>query len=73
MRTHRLGQAMTFIVHTAADRDGRPTRPVVPFAVEVTNLADGMVGFLEAPPSPSTLDALDRSVATSAGVRPLAL
>jgi hypothetical protein len=45
----------------------------VPFAVEVANLADGMVGFLEAPASRSTLDALDRSVATSARVRPLVL
>jgi hypothetical protein len=34
--------------------------------------ADGMVGFLEAPASPSTIDALDRSVATSATVRPVA-
>jgi AcrR family transcriptional regulator len=74
IRSHRLGQAMTFIVHTAADRERAraQARPVVPFAVEVTNLADGMVGFLEAPVSPSTLDALDRSVATSAPVGRLA-
>ena len=66
---------MTFIVHAAADRErARAQRgSVMPFAVEVTDLADGIVGFLEAPVSPSTLDALDRSVATSATVRPLAV
>jgi AcrR family transcriptional regulator len=71
VRSHRLGQAMTFIVHAAADRERARahTRPVLPFAVEVANLADGMVGFLEAPASPSTLDALDRSVAASAADR----
>ena len=70
VRTHRLGQALTFIVHAAADRERAraEARPLVPFAVEVANLADGMVGFLEAPASPSTIDALERSFATSARV-----
>ena len=45
-----------------ADRTRRPTgsghaqrRPVLPFAVELGNLVDGMVGFLEAPVSPASL------------------
>ncbi len=71
VRSHRLDQAMIFIIHAAADRERAraQARSVMPFAVEVASLTDGMVGFLEAPVSPSTLDALGQSVATSATVR----
>jgi AcrR family transcriptional regulator len=53
LRSHRLGLAMALIVHAAADRERARARrrPVLPFAVELANLVDGMVGFLEAPAS----------------------
>jgi hypothetical protein len=39
---------------------GSPTRrSVVPFALELGNVVDGMVAFLEAPVSPATLAALE--------------
>jgi AcrR family transcriptional regulator len=61
LRTHRLGLAMALIVHAAADRERARAqrRTVLPFAVELGNLVDGMVGFLEAPVSPASLAALD--------------
>ena len=61
LRTHRIAQAMIFIVHAAADRERARAngQHVLPFAVEVTDLIDGMVGFLEAPVSPAARTALD--------------
>jgi len=60
LRSHRIARAMTFIVHAAADRErGRANgQPVLPFAVEVADLLDGMCGFLLAPVSPAALAAL---------------
>lgn len=60
LRTLRLHQAMTIIVNAAADRERARARgeAVLPFAAEVGNLADGVVGFLEAPPSRMTRAAL---------------
>lgn len=68
LRSHRISQAMVFVVHSAADRERARAdeRPLLPFAVEVTDLLDGIVGFLAAPVSPAALDALhdaDPSVA----------
>ncbi|MDT3439890.1 MULTISPECIES: TetR/AcrR family transcriptional regulator [unclassified Pseudofrankia] len=61
LRPHRISWAMTFMVQAAADRElaRAADRPVVPFAVAVTDLLDGLVGFLSAPVSPATLAALD--------------
>jgi AcrR family transcriptional regulator len=61
LRGHRLGLAMKLIVHAAADRERALTqhRPVLPFAVELGNLIDGMVGFLEAPVFPTSSVAID--------------
>jgi hypothetical protein len=62
LRTHRLAQAMALIVHAAADRERARARArrraILPFAVELGNLLDGMVGFLEAPVSPTSRAAL---------------
>jgi AcrR family transcriptional regulator len=51
LRTRRLAQAMTLIVHAAADRERSRARrrPGLPFAQELGNLVDGVVGLLEAP------------------------
>jgi AcrR family transcriptional regulator len=60
LRTHRFFQAMALIVHAAADRERARARrrAILPFAVELGNLLDGMVGFLEAPASPTSQAAL---------------
>jgi hypothetical protein len=52
---------MAFSVHAAADRERAQTngRHVLAFAVHVTDLLDGLVGFLEAPVSPAALAALE--------------
>jgi len=61
LRTHRLAQATMFVVHYAADRERARAnnRNVLPFAVAVAELLDGIVGFLTAPVSAAALDALD--------------
>jgi hypothetical protein len=52
-------------VHAAADRERARAdgQVVLPFAVHVSDLLDGLVGFLEAPPSPAALAALDDTAA----------
>jgi AcrR family transcriptional regulator len=61
LRSHRLTLAMALIVHAAADREHAlaQRRHVLPFALELGNVVDGMVAFLEAPVSPATLAALE--------------
>jgi len=63
LRTHRITQARVLIVHAAADRErARATGQVVlPFAVALGDLVDGMVGFLQAPVSAASRDALERT------------
>jgi AcrR family transcriptional regulator len=63
LRSRRVAQAMALIVHAAADRErARAQRkPRFPFAVELSDLLDGTVGFLEAPVSPSSLAALENA------------
>jgi AcrR family transcriptional regulator len=60
LRTHRFAQFMDMTVHTAANRERARARrrPVLPLALEVTNLVDCMVGFLTAPVSPESEAAL---------------
>jgi AcrR family transcriptional regulator len=61
LRTHRITQAMAFTVHAAADRQRARAseQALVPFAVFVTDLLDGLLGFLQAPVSLGALAALE--------------
>jgi len=61
LRTHRISRAMTFWVHASSDRERARQHgsPILPFAVEVSDLLDGLIGFLEAPVSADALSALD--------------
>jgi AcrR family transcriptional regulator len=63
LRTHRITQAMTFSVHAASDRERARANgeTVLPFAVHVSDLLDGLVGFLAAPVSPGAMAALDET------------
>jgi AcrR family transcriptional regulator len=59
--SHRIAQALAFSVHATADRERALAQghDVLPFAVHVSDLLDGLVGFLEAPVSAAALAALD--------------
>jgi AcrR family transcriptional regulator len=65
LRTYRISQALVLILHAGADRerilrgDGTP----LPFPVEANALVDGMVGFLGAPVSPESAEALRKAPA----------
>jgi AcrR family transcriptional regulator len=61
LRTHRITQAMAFSVHAAADRERARANGhrVLPFAVHVSDVLDGLVGFLEAPVSLAASAALE--------------
>jgi AcrR family transcriptional regulator len=61
LRSHRIAQAVAFSIHAAADRERARAHgfPVLPFAVHVTDVLDGLVGFLEAPMSPAAAAALE--------------
>jgi AcrR family transcriptional regulator len=63
LRTHRIAQSLAFIVNATADRERTRAHghDVLPFAVHVSDLLDGLVGFLEAPVSPAALAALDET------------
>jgi AcrR family transcriptional regulator len=67
LRTHRLAQAMTFSVHASADRERQQASGlnVLPFAVHVSDLLDGLIGFLTAPVSDRALAALADTDAVS--------
>jgi hypothetical protein len=60
LRADRINQASAICLHASADRErarhfGAKT---VPFALHVSELLDGLVGFLTAPVSEETLAAL---------------
>lgn len=61
LRTHRIAQAMAFSVDAASDRERARAngQDVLPFAVHVSDLLDGLVGFLAAPVSATALAALE--------------
>ncbi len=67
LRTHRVSQALAFSIHAAADRERARAHGfhVLPFAVHVTDVLDGLVGFLEAPMSPAAAAALEDTSAES--------
>jgi AcrR family transcriptional regulator len=51
LRGHRIAQALSFSVHATAERERARAdgRSVLPFAVHVADLLDGLLGFLQAP------------------------
>ncbi|WP_319435685.1 TetR/AcrR family transcriptional regulator [Mycobacterium sp. RTGN5] len=63
LRSHRIARAMALIVYVAADRERQRASgfPVLPLALELGELADGMVGFLNAEASQESLRALVRA------------
>jgi AcrR family transcriptional regulator len=65
LRAYRITQVLIFSVHATADRERARVLglAVLPFAVHVANLLDGLVGFLEAPVSRDALRA--RSIRSS--------
>ena len=60
IRAHRISQALTIATHAASDRERarRHGSPVLPFALWAADLFDGVLGYLQAPVSAPTLDAL---------------
>jgi AcrR family transcriptional regulator len=66
LREDRINQASAICLHASADRERARHfgGKMVPFALHVSELFDGLVGFLSAPASEETLAAL-------AGARPL--
>jgi AcrR family transcriptional regulator len=66
LRSHRLAQVMGFVVHAGAHREQARARqwPVLPLALEVANLVDCMVAYLEAPLSIASRTALEQTDAT---------
>jgi multidrug efflux pump subunit AcrA (membrane-fusion protein) len=65
LRTHRIAQANVLITHAAADRERVRSagQVLLPFAVALGDLVDGTVGFLEAPVSAASRQALARAEA----------
>lgn len=60
LRGHRIAHATIFSVYAGSEREQRRAREehVLPFAVQLSDLLDGLVGFLRAPVSAATLAAL---------------
>lgn len=60
---HRISQALAFCVHATAEREQARAQGyrVLPFAVHVADLMDGMIGFLMAPVSAGSVAALEGS------------
>src|SRR5829696_1549071 len=61
LRSYRLDQAMAFVVQAGAQREQARVRrwPVLPIALELANLVDCTVAFLEAPLSKASAAALE--------------
>ena len=53
LRSHRILQVVRFSVHAASARERAKAQSfeVLPFAVHVADLLDGLAGFLQAPVS----------------------
>jgi AcrR family transcriptional regulator len=63
LRSHRIAQAIMCAVQASADRERAHAAgiEVLPFALHVADLLDGLVGFLNAPASPRSLAVLGGS------------
>ncbi|MGO4755150.1 TetR/AcrR family transcriptional regulator [Streptomyces sp. 2MCAF27] len=64
LRGHRITQTMVFSVHAGSEREQSRARHehVLPFAVHLRDLLDGLVGFLQSPVSSETLSALGEHI-----------
>ena len=62
-RTMRIQQAQDLAVHVAAERERaiRRNDPVVPFALFVSGVVDGLAGFLQVPASAETEELISRA------------
>ncbi|MFI5047993.1 MAG: TetR/AcrR family transcriptional regulator [Acidimicrobiia bacterium] len=71
LRTHRVTQALAYSVHAGAARERARAsgRDVLPYAVHVNDLLDGLAGFLLAPVSPAAAAALGDRAGRRAGRR----
>jgi AcrR family transcriptional regulator len=71
LRASRTMQALSICTHLAADRQlaRRHGAPVYPYALHVAELLDGVIGFLEAPVSQATLEALPGARVAARGRR----
>ena len=71
----RIHLVSAMCLHACADRERARHRgsPLLPFAVHAAHLFDGFLGFLQTPPSRTTLDALSVSAASMPAGRPVAL
>ena len=69
LRSHRLSEAIAISVLASARRERAMAAGlrVLPFAVHVADLLDGLVGFLEAPVSAAAAAALDATELTALG------
>jgi hypothetical protein len=69
LRSHRLSEAIAFSVTASARRERAQSAgmTVLPFALHVIDLLDGLVGFLDAPVSTAALAALEDTELTSLG------
>ena len=59
--SNRISQAVTACLHACADREAERARgePLLPYAVHMRDLLDGLVGFLQAPVSAEAVAALE--------------
>jgi AcrR family transcriptional regulator len=66
VRSLRIGQVLTICVHASADRERarRHGSPVTAYPLHVAGLLDGIIGYLQAPVSAATIEALAHSPAT---------
>jgi AcrR family transcriptional regulator len=66
LRSHRINQVVQFSVHAASFRERAKARgfDVLPFAIHVADLLDGLVGFLEAPVSEVARHSIEGELAT---------
>jgi hypothetical protein len=62
LRSHRILQVVRFSVHAASARERAKAQSfeVLPFAVHVADLLDGLAGFLHAPVSDAALASIGR-------------
>jgi hypothetical protein len=65
IRRDRILQVMQMTVTASADRERahRHGQPTAPFELHLASMLDGLIGYLRAPISPTTLQALSESAA----------